>query len=69
MAISLLNDKIKKYLEDKYPNYQVNEASLIVKQDQKTYYSVGVSSETNYFILVFDGNGNYLYLTPLSDRL
>ena len=69
MAISSLKDKIKKYLVDKYPTYQVNEASLIVKQDQKTYYNVGVSDATNYFILVFDGEGNYLYLTPLSDRL
>ena len=69
IALSSLKEKIKKYLVDKYPTYQINEASLIVKQDQKTYYDVGVSDETNYFILVFDGEGNYLYLTPLSDRL
>ncbi|CAM3499311.1 hypothetical protein FLGE108171_00480 [Flavobacterium gelidilacus] len=69
IALSSLKEKVKKYLIDKYPTYQINEASLIVKQDQKTYYDVGVSDETNYFILVFDGEGNYLYLTPLSDRL
>lgn len=69
IAINSLMDNIKKYLVEKYPNYQVNEASLIVKQDQKTYYNVGVSNATNYFILVFDGEGNYLYLTPLYDRL
>lgn len=69
MAISSLKDKIKKYLVDKYPAYQVNEASLIVKQDQKTYYNVGVSDATNYFILVFDEAGNYMYLTPLYNRL
>lgn len=69
IAISSLNDKIKKYLVDKYPSYQVNEASLIVKQDKKTYYNVGVSDATNYFILVFDEAGNYMYLTPLYNRL
>ncbi len=69
IAISSLNNKIKKYLVDKYTSYQVNEASLIVKQDQKTYYNVGVSDATNYFILVFDEEGNYMYLTPLYNRL
>lgn len=67
--LSSLKEKIKKYLVDKYPTYQLNEASLIVKQDQKTYYNVGVSDATNYFILVFDEYGNYMYLTSLSDRL
>jgi len=69
IAINSLSDKIKKYLVDYYSRYEVNEASLIVKQDQKTYYVVGVSDATNYFILVFDEYGKYMYLTSLSDRL
>ncbi len=69
IAITSLKDKIKKYLVDYYSSYQINEASLIVKQFEKTYYDVGVSDATNYFILVFDGEGNYLYLTALSNRL
>lgn len=69
MAVSSLSDKIKKYLVDYYSTYQVNEASLIVKQGEKTYYNVGVSGTSNYFILVFDGDGNYLYLTGLPYRL
>jgi hypothetical protein len=69
IAINSLNNNIKQYLKDSYPTYQLNEASLIVKENQKTYYNVGVSNETNFFILVFDGEGNYLYLTPLAERM
>ena len=69
IPINSLNDRIMDYLKDTYPTFEINEASLIVKADQKSYYNVGISGSSNFFILVFSEEGYFLYLSPFGERI
>lgn len=57
------------YIKDTYPTFEINEASLIVKDDQKSYYNVGISGSSNFFIMVFSEEGYFLYLSTFEERI
>jgi hypothetical protein len=40
-----------------------------VKEEDKVFYNVGISDDTNYFILVFNEKGTFMYLTTLMERM
>jgi hypothetical protein len=68
MAISSLNTSILEYLKNNYPTLEINEASKITKENGDEFYNVGISDSDNFFILVFNNSGYFLYLTSLGER-
>jgi hypothetical protein len=69
ISLNSLSKNIQDYITQNYPTFNVTEASVIVKDDEKSYYNVAISSENNFFILVFNDKGTFLNLTSLGDRI
>ncbi|WP_320814696.1 hypothetical protein [Flavobacterium sp.] len=68
IAISSLNTSILEYLKNNYPTFEINEASKITKENGDEFYNVGISGSDDFFILVFNTSGYFLYLTSLGER-
>ena len=68
IALSSLNSSILEYLKENYPTFEINEASKITKENGKEFFNVGISDSDNFFVLVFDKTGYFLYLTSLGER-
>ncbi|NHN24368.1 hypothetical protein FIA58_001660 [Flavobacterium jejuense] len=68
IAISSLKVPILEYLKRKYPTFEVNEASKITKDNGTEFYNVGIADSDNFFVLVFNDVGDFLYLTSLGER-
>ncbi|WP_438966650.1 hypothetical protein [Flavobacterium sp.] len=69
ISVNSLNENITSYLIDNYPSFELNQASFIVKEEDKVFYNVAISDDTNYFILVFNEKGTFMYLTTLMERM
>jgi len=69
ISINSLNENISTYLKDNYPTFELNEASFIIKEDEKIFYNVGISNASDFFILVFNEKGTFLFLTNLNDSI
>lgn len=69
ISVNSLNENITSYLKDNYPSFELNQASFIVKEEDKVFYNVAISDDTNYFILVFNEKGTFMYLTTLMERM
>ena len=68
IAINSLNETILDYLKRKYPTFNINEASIIKKDDGDEFYNIGVSDSKEFFVLVFTKAGDFLYLTSLGEK-
>jgi hypothetical protein len=69
IPLNSLNNSIQEYIQDNYPTFNVNEATVIVKDNDTSYYNVSISSVSNFFILVFNDKGTFLNLTFLGERI
>ncbi|MBF04790.1 MAG: hypothetical protein CMP76_16030 [Flavobacterium sp.] len=68
IAINSLNKPILDYLKREYPTFDINEASIIKKDDGEEFYNIGVSDSKEFFVLVFTKAGDFLYLTSLGEK-
>lgn len=68
IAINSLSKPILDYLKRKYLTFNINEASLIKKDDGDEFYNIGVSDTKEFFVLVFNKAGDFLYLTSLGEK-
>ncbi len=68
IAINSLSEPILDYLKRKYPTFNINEASIIKKDDGDEFYNIGVSDSKEFFVLVFNKAGDFLYLTSLGEK-
>jgi len=68
IAINSLNKAILGYLERNYPTFNINEASIIKKDDGDDFFNIGISDAKEFFVLVFNKNGDFLYLTSLGEK-
>ena len=68
IAINSLNKTILGYLERNYPTFNINEASIITKDNGEAFFNVGISDAKEFFVLVFNKSGDFLYLTSLGEK-
>lgn len=68
IAINSLSAPILDYLKRKYTTFNINEASIIKKDDGDEFFNVGISDAKEFFVLVFNKSGDFLYLTSLGEK-
>jgi hypothetical protein len=63
IAVSDLPSTIQEYIENNYPEYEIEEAEKMEK-DSKIYFEVEIEGDDEELELIFDSNGSFLRVEP-----
>lgn len=65
VAITDLLSTIKEFIHSQYAGFSINKASKVTEEEGKVFYNVGIATEKDYLVLVFNHEGYYLYKSIL----
>ncbi|MDK2771128.1 MAG: hypothetical protein KYX68_02690 [Flavobacterium sp.] len=66
ILVGSLSPKIKDYVRGYFQSYKLKEATEIYTEEGKEFFNVGIKrNETDYLVLVFNKEGDFLYKEEL----